>query len=120
MTNKFVSNNAGSVAQAMQEALEASLEMQWVMFENESAGHAGPATDSHFKLVVVADAFAGLSRVKRHQLIYRLLGEFLRSGVHALSLHLFTAQEWQESEGAVPNSPDCAGAAKQSERTKLL
>lgn len=112
MSNKFVSNSAGPVAQAMQETLEDSLALEWVRFENESAGHAGPATDSHFKLVVVAEAFAGLSRVKRHQLIYRLLGDYLKAGVHALSLHLFTPAEWQASEGEVPSSPDCAGAAK--------
>lgn len=112
MTDRFVSNSAGPVAQAMQQTLEESLVMEWVHFENESGGHAGPATDSHFKLVAVTEAFADLSRVKRHQLIYRLLGDYLKSGVHALSLHLFTPAEWQAVDGEVPSSPDCAGAAK--------
>jgi BolA protein len=77
---------------------------------NESHLHAGPATDSHFKLVVVAVAFQGLNKVKRHQLVYRLLADELAGPVHALALHLYTPQEWQNQ--VVPASPLCAGKNK--------
>lgn len=77
---------------------------------NESHMHAGPRTDSHFKLVVVAQAFEGLSKVKRHQLIYSLLADELAGPVHALALHLYSPAEWQSQ--VVPSSPLCAGANK--------
>jgi BolA protein len=77
---------------------------------NESHLHAGPRTDSHFKLVAVAGAFEGLNKVKRHQLVYRLLAEELAGPVHALALHLFTPSEWESQ--VVPASPLCAGSNK--------
>lgn len=77
---------------------------------NESHMHAGPRTDSHFKLVAVSTAFAGLGKVKRHQLVYRLLAEELATTVHALALHLYTPDEWAEQ--SVPASPLCAGTNK--------
>ncbi len=77
---------------------------------NESHMHAGPRTDSHFKLVSVAMAVDGLSKVKRHQLVYRLLATELVGPVHALALHLYTPQEWGQQP--VPESPLCAGTNK--------
>lgn len=74
---------------------------------NESHMHAGPATDSHFKLIVVSEAFAGLRAVQRHQDIYRRLQAEMAGPIHALSLHLYTPAEWEKAE--VPASPDCQG-----------
>lgn len=73
---------------------------------NESHMHAGPRTDSHFKLVLVSETFAGLNKVKRHQAVYRLLSEELEGPVHALALHLYTPTEWGATQ--VPASPKCA------------
>lgn len=74
---------------------------------NESHMHAGPATDSHFKLVLVSHAFEGKRAVARHQQVYQLLAEQLRGPVHALALHLYTPEEWQQA--TVPPSPRCQG-----------
>lgn len=49
----------------------------------------------HFEAVVVSDAFAGKSRVQRHQLVYRTLGDRMRAEIHALSMKTFTPQEWE-------------------------
>jgi BolA protein len=73
--------------------------------DNESHLHAGPRTDSHFKLVVVSAAFVGLSKVQRHQRLYQLLKDELAGPVHALALHLYTPGEWDTA--SVPASPDC-------------
>lgn len=75
---------------------------------NESHMHAGPATDSHFKLILVSDAFNGLRAVARHQKVYALVAEELAGPVHALALHLYTPEEWKSAE--VPASPRCQGA----------
>ena len=43
---------------------------------NESSGHGGyfPGKESHFKVIVVSDIFAGLRLVQRHQKIYAVAG----------------------------------------------
>ncbi|HEV8500925.1 MAG TPA: BolA/IbaG family iron-sulfur metabolism protein, partial [Casimicrobiaceae bacterium] len=41
-----------------------------------------------------ASAFAGKSRVARHQLVYAALGERMREEVHALSMTTLTPDEW--------------------------
>ncbi|WP_435628443.1 BolA family protein [Candidatus Ferrigenium straubiae] len=49
----------------------------------------------HFEAIVVSDAFAGKSRVQRHQLVYQTLGERMREEIHALSIKTYTPQEWE-------------------------
>lgn len=78
---------------------------------NESHMHSGPATESHFKLIVVSDFFQELPRVKRHQYLYQLLAEELKEGVHALALHLYTPEEWAKKQQIAPASPDCRGGS---------
>jgi len=52
--------------------------------------------DDHFEMRVVSRAFAGKSRVARHQMVYAALGELMREAVHALALQTFTPDEWRE------------------------
>jgi stress-induced morphogen len=40
----------------------------------------------HFRAVVTADAFAGLSRVAQHRLVYDALGADVGGAIHALAL----------------------------------
>lgn len=58
---------------------------------NESELHAGhrssPGTgESHFRVLVVSDAFTGKSRVERHRVVNELLKDELAGGIHALAL----------------------------------
>jgi acid stress-induced BolA-like protein IbaG/YrbA len=48
----------------------------------------------HFDAVVVSTAFAGKTRVQRHQLVYKTLGERMNEEIHALSIKTFTPEEW--------------------------
>ena len=76
---------------------------------NESSMHnVPPGSESHFRLVVVAERFEGASRVQRHQAVYRALAEELDGPVHALGLQTFTPAEWEEEHGAL-DSPPCLG-----------
>jgi len=82
--------------------LKAQFSPQIFVLEDESsrhAGHAGarPGGETHYKLRVVADAFAGLSRVERQRLVYAALREEFDTGLHALSLDLKTPSEAQAS-----------------------
>ena len=49
----------------------------------------------HFQALVVSAAFAGKSRVQRHQLVYAALGSRMREEIHALSMQTLTPEEWQ-------------------------
>ena len=49
----------------------------------------------HFEAVVVSGAFAGKSRVQRHQLVYQTLGDRMREEIHALSMKTYTPEEWE-------------------------
>lgn len=52
------------------------------------AGHAG-AKDGrgHFDVTIVAEQFAGLSRIECHRIIYDALGSLMETDIHALSIH---------------------------------
>ena len=50
----------------------------------------------HFQALVVSAAFAGKSRVARHQLVYAALGERMREEIHALSMRTVTPEEYRE------------------------
>jgi BolA family transcriptional regulator, general stress-responsive regulator len=92
--------------------ITANLNPAHVVVENESHMHGGPATESHYNLTVVASDFKGLSLVKRHQSLYKLLAEELAGSVHALALHLYTPEEWESRQETSPQSPDCKGGSK--------
>jgi acid stress-induced BolA-like protein IbaG/YrbA len=48
----------------------------------------------HFEALVVSPSFEGLSRVRRHQMVYAALGERMREEIHALSMHTLSPEEW--------------------------
>ena len=75
---------------------------------NESHMHSGPRTESHFKVILCSEAFVGKRLVQRHQLVHKCLSEELKV-IHALSLKLYTPEEWQTEHDQVPASPKCAG-----------
>jgi acid stress-induced BolA-like protein IbaG/YrbA len=49
---------------------------------------------AHWEAVIVSPAFAGLARVRRHQLVYAALGERMREEIHALSMRTLSPEEW--------------------------
>ena len=51
------------------------------------AGHSGAMTGlGHFNVVIEAQAFAGLSAIARHRLIYQALGTLMETDIHALGI----------------------------------
>ena len=73
------------------------------------AGHTGPR-ESHFKAVIVSDAFAGKRLIQQHQAVFASLGDTMGK-IHALALHTYTPAEWAARAGA-PDSPACKGGSK--------
>jgi len=61
------------------------------------AGHAGAASGGgHFRLTIVSPQFAGLSRIKAQQLVYRVLADEMQDEIHALSMTTFTPEAWEK------------------------
>jgi BolA protein len=101
-----------SMQEHIEQKVRAAMPVLYCTVENESGNHSVPrGSETHFRLVLVSDSFAGLSAVKRHQLVYGLLREELSSGVHALALHTYTPEEWR-AQGSAPDSPACRGGSK--------
>jgi acid stress-induced BolA-like protein IbaG/YrbA len=48
----------------------------------------------HFFATIVAAEFEGLSRVRRHQRVYAVLGDRMREQIHALSMKTLTPAEY--------------------------
>ena len=55
------------------------------------------ALQSHFKLRVVSEKFDGVPLVKRHQLVYSLLDEEFKAGLHALNITAKTPKEIEKA-----------------------
>lgn len=70
------------------------LQLDIVDESHKHAGHAG-ARDGrgHFRVRILAAAFAGLSPVKRHQRVYAALGAMMQTDIHALALETRTPDE---------------------------
>jgi BolA protein len=91
-----------SRAQRMEKLLTQQFSPHVFVLEDESARHAGhagarPGGETHYRLRMVADAFAGQSRVARQRLVYHALREEFDTGLHALSLDLKTPSEAKAS-----------------------
>jgi len=86
------------VSEAIRARIEACLVPSRLELIDESARHAGhagarPEGESHFRLTVVAEAFAGKSRIARHRMVFDALTELMRTDIHALSVTALTPDE---------------------------
>ncbi len=93
---------------AIENALQA-LQPEHLQVLDESHMHSR-GQETHYKAVIVSPHFAGLNSVKRHQKVYAAMGELMQQ-IHALALHTYTPEEWQQ-QGVAPASPVCAGGHK--------
>lgn len=63
---------------------------------NQHADHLPEGvSETHFNVTVISNSFYGLSLIARHQKIYKLLKHELTHGIHALSLSLYTINEYE-------------------------
>lgn len=72
-----------------------------LLIENESHKHAHHAAmkgaantgETHFRVTLISESFAGQSRVQRHRMVNEVLAEELAGPVHALSVTARTPEE---------------------------
>ena len=73
--------------ESIQRSVESSLPCEHVEVSGDG---------QHFEAIIVSASFAGLSRVKQHQLVYAALGDRMREEIHALSMQTLTPQQWAD------------------------
>ncbi|CEM28666.1 unnamed protein product [Vitrella brassicaformis CCMP3155] len=88
----------GPVYDAIERKLTEELSPTSLEIVDESAGHADhlgmqeephkfAGGETHFRIDVTSEMFEGLSRVKRHQLVYKILDEEIKNAIHAISIN---------------------------------
>ena len=81
----------------IRERISRALNPVLVEIEDESHKHAGhPGARSgggHFNVHIVAEAFAGISLIKRHRMVYDAVGDAMKTEIHALSIRAETPDE---------------------------
>ena len=80
-----------SVKDWIEETLTRALHPTDLRVDDEShlhAGHGGwrPSGETHFRINVVSQAFAGKSRVERHRIVNGHLEPAFERGLHALAI----------------------------------
>ncbi|MDF1828175.1 MAG: BolA family transcriptional regulator [Legionellaceae bacterium] len=75
--------------------------------EDESSNHRRPGVETHFTVLAVSEKFEGLSRLARHRLVNAAVEDEFKTGLHALSLHLYTLKEWDKRGNPTPTVPRC-------------
>lgn len=89
-------NDRAATVALLRRSLETALQPTRLDIEDEShrhAGHAGAREGGHYRLTIVAAAFAGLTTVARHRLVYTAAGYLMQNGIHALAIHALSPDE---------------------------
>ena len=77
--------------------LQAALEPQEIVLDDDSAmhaGHAGAASGGgHYNLRIVSSKFEGLKLVTRHRLVYDSVHDMMHRDIHALAITALAPSE---------------------------
>jgi BolA protein len=70
------------------------VQLEVVDDSHRHAGHAGAADGrGHFTVLIVSQCFAGLGTLKRHKLVYEVVGDMMTTDIHALSIQALAPGE---------------------------
>lgn len=73
-------------AEDVKQVIESQLENSQVMTAGEGC---------NFEITVISNQFAGLSPVKKQQLVYACLNKQIASGdIHAVTIKTYTPEQW--------------------------
>jgi len=91
-----------AVAETIERKLTEALAPRHLKIVDDSEKHKGHAGyreggETHFRVEIVSDAFAGQNRVARQRRVYEILAEELAAGVHALQLKTQTPEEAEKA-----------------------
>ena len=82
----------------IEEILRGQLKVYKLELIDESFKHAGHNDDAkkggtHMQLLIVSDDFKGRRLIERHKLIYKILDDQFKDGLHALAIKALTIEE---------------------------
>ena len=61
---------------------------------HQHAGHAGAADGrGHFSVLLVSKRFTGMNTLRRHRLVYEVVGDMMVTDIHALSIQALAPGE---------------------------
>lgn len=104
-----------TLSESIKEKITSDLSPTHLEVVNESAMHSvPPGSETHFRLLVVSDAFKGKSLLERQKRVNQILAEELRNKVHALAMQTLTPDEWRSKGHQKEQSPPCLGGSKNS------
>lgn len=83
-----------AIVSALQMLKPTLLELKDVSYQHAGHVEGGKGVESHFDLDIVSDAFDGLNLIKRHKLVYMMLGDVMPQ-IHALQIRAKTPAEVQ-------------------------
>jgi len=99
-----------SVQAVMETKLLREFSPERLRIDNDSKRHAGPAQESHFRLVIVSTAFEDCNLVKRQRAVYACLSAEIAGPIHALQMKCLTPSEYASANGDVTlKAPPCGG-----------
>ena len=98
MLKENAMSQPGPIAQRIEQILRETFNPAHLEVIDEShrhAGHAGahPEGESHFRVIIVSDAFDTRPLVQRHRMVNEALADLLRERVHALAITARTPEE---------------------------
>lgn len=111
--NHKQSSQQHPVQQELTDALLAEFIPSYFDIIDESYMHcSGPNAGTHFKVVMVSEAFTELKLLAR-QKAFNACVKHLWPGkhIHALTYKLYTPEEWAANP-VIADSPDCLGVGK--------
>ncbi len=79
---------------AIEKQLMAKLQPTYLQVIDESADHAGhtganaEGFGTHLRVRIASPAFAGMTRVAKHRLVYDAVQNFIDQGLHALAIDI--------------------------------
>ena len=62
---------------------------------NNHAHHSENNGGGHYRALIISNDFINKSLVERHQMVYKALGELMRSQIHAFSMKTMTESEFK-------------------------
>lgn len=92
-------SSSGGRTRRMEDKLKQNLSLSFFKIENESQQHSDHYSgdgETHYKMLLVSPDFRGLSRIQRHQKVNQVLLNEFQEGLHALSLQVFSPEEWEK------------------------
>ncbi|TYB82922.1 BolA family protein [Maritimibacter fusiformis] len=84
-----MTNRSEEIRSALTAAF-APRELEVINESDKHLGHAGHdgTGESHFRVRIADDAFAGMSRIARHRAVHDALGKELVAKIHALAIEV--------------------------------